>query len=145
MESKLDSFFYGTDTKAYVSYDVPRDSITKRFDFSKPTDEHKWGNSISNNQIFGIIEAIHDNYVVINCLVNQEESIIQRRKFDIEPLKDVLELYEGEGVEIIINTFAGKREFIYTASDEAKDLFEEPEDIFSQHKNSSFFSKEYGD
>lgn len=145
MANKLETFFYGADAKSYVSYDVPQDSITTRFDFSKATNNSKPSNSLSSNKIFGIIESIHDSYVIINCLINQTDNVLQRRKFDIEPLKDVLELYEGEGIEITINTFAGKREFLYSVSEEAKGFFEEPEDIFSKHIGSSFFSKEYGD
>jgi len=143
MTTKLDTFFYGADTKTYVSYDVPKDSLTKRFDFSNPSNNINSEYALSSSNILGVIESIHDTYVIINCLIDKTINITQRRKFDIEPLKGVLDLFEGEGVEIKINTFAGKREFLYSKSDEAKELFEEPEDIFSKHKGSSFFSKNY--
>nr|NQU94467.1 hypothetical protein [Bacteroidota bacterium] len=140
MEKKFAPFYYGSDAPTYISYDIPVDTLNRRFDFSQVEDQFKNDTSFKSiKKIFAIIEEIHDRYLVLNCMIDEKKKITQKRKFDIEPFINEFDLVEGEGVEIIIRTGSGIREFLYRKSDSSKILFEEPEDLFSKYKGTSLF------
>lgn len=138
MDKYYSSHYYGKDAGVFISYEVPSDSLLKRFDFYK-TDKSEEDKNINTKEISGIIEEIHDNYVIVNCMIDPKRKITQRRKFDKAPLIGKFNFFEGEGLKIIIRTQPGKREFIYQKNEESKLEFEKPEDLFSKYRGTSLF------
>lgn len=100
-----------------------------------------WNKSteIVKHTIPAIIIEANEDYAILNCLVDKEKMKFQRRKFDIEPLKGELDLIEGEGLLIIIETKPGERKTTYQKDDSVKFLLKEPKDRFSRFAGTSVF------
>ena len=87
------------------------------------------------------ILEIADDHVIANCLIDIDAGIFEKRKFDIKPLKGVLDLVEGETLMIVIETKAGERKFNYIKDENVSKFFKPPKDYFSGLANTSFFKR----
>lgn len=97
---------YFTDTKPKNeyrntdnSYDIKRllEELTKKLDeFNVKTEE-----------FYGKILEIEESNVLVNCLISEEPSCFEIRRFSIDPFKDYIDLEEGRFVHIKIITKPG--------------------------------------
>lgn len=140
MESTTTPFFYISDNPAYVSYRKPIETLRKNLDFSKSIINYN-DDSIFDDvkEIVAVIEEVHNDYLTLNCLIDRDKRIFQKRKFDKAPFNNTLDLFEGEGVNIKIMTRSGMRVFSYSKCEVPDDFFEEPEDLFSSFRGTCLF------
>ena len=120
------------------------DSKIKDFIIVKEVSDKDYSNSVKFETeiiIHSKIVEVNSDYVILNCLIDQDKNIYQRRKFDIEPMRGTLDFYEGENVKIIIKTKSGERRYIYKKDDTNINFEFKERDVFSKYSGSSFFPK----
>jgi hypothetical protein len=151
--SRLEStpnFYIIDPNPVYVSYGKQIESLSKSLDiselhriiyineeFPEPKESHFESQTVIN----AVIHEIHSNYVILNCLIDEDKNITQYRKFDTETFKEKINLIEGQGVQITIKTKPGIRIFEFRESKVASSFFNVPEDIFSDLRGSALFPK----
>lgn len=77
---------------------------------------------ISNEIYFGQIVSIEDESILINCLIDDESSTFELRRFDIDIFKKCITIEIGRFIEIKVKTTPGNREFEFNEIN--KDLSE---------------------
>lgn len=130
-----------------ISYDVPKQSVGDLLDLE--TKEHsnyriylKDTNQIvqiDEINIPAIVVEVTTDHVILNCLIDAQNKVFQRRKFDIAPFKGKFELLEGDGLIITIKTNPGERSIHYEKNDSVKIIMEEPKDRFSRFAGTALF------
>lgn len=131
---KIKPPYYAANQFSHTSYDIPKDSIRKRLDLSTPQSLNN--GDVEIRTVWAYIYEIHEDYIVLNCLLN---NITQKRIVDKPLFSSNFDLVEGEGVEIIIRTSSNRREYFYRKNELSKNYFENTEDLFSKYKGSSLF------
>ena len=145
-KSSYSDYFFVSD-RYIPEYDVPKQSLRnifnlKEINYTKYKEFQSETNDlidVTKHVIPAIIIEVNNDYVILNCLIDEEKKKFQRRKFDLDPLKGKFDLVVGEGLYIIIETKSGERKTTYIKDDSIKFLFEEPKDRFSRFKGTSVF------
>ncbi len=90
-----------------------------------------------------LIIDVKENVVIAKALIDEENEIIQIRKFDKMPLKGVMNNIEVDQIfEVSINTMIGKREFIYTRGRiQDIEIFKKIEDNILKRNYDEIYSK----
>lgn len=84
--------------------------------------------SVSDNEetyieeFYGEILEVTKEHVIINCLIDQETNYNQVRKFDLLPLKEIIDKYKFIKIRIITKTGSRLFEF-HGISDDLNYLF----------------------
>lgn len=100
------------------------------------TEDEKFDSEI---ELYGLIEEVNENYIIAKCVVNEENGVIEKRKFDIAPLKNALTLIEGEAFTLQIKTRIGERRFIFQNSEKRIVPSLKEYNLFNDLSNTAFF------
>ena len=98
--------------------------------------------TVSTTEFLGKIIAIEKHSVLINCIINQEASIFEVRRFDKKPFEGYLEPEVGVFLKIKITNRPGSKIYdFFKETDDVADLFKKSDD-FSDFEDISFLDDE---
>ena len=99
------------------------------------------GTIISVQDFYGEILEILDTKVSVLCLIDEENSILQERLFDITPLEGYINLEVGSVILISIVTSVGSISYNFSNESEDKKSLFIPKDVFAGLENTAFFKE----
>ncbi len=101
--------------------------------------EVSYGNKISHESFFGEVVEIEEESILVNCLISQEPTVFQVRRFDKDLLANVEHIEVGK--YLIINTYTKPGARLIDIFELKKDLKKEFEvqDLFKGLEGSAFF------
>jgi len=108
------------------------------FEKSKSTNKEKKIQFLSTETIYAQILDFEEDYIVLNCLIDEKSMNFENRQFDIEPFKE-LNLQINDYLEIKILTQTGKRIFEFAKIEKDLSHLFKKNFYFSNFKNSPFF------
>ncbi|QQT32871.1 hypothetical protein I6I99_10025 [Sphingobacterium multivorum] len=95
--------------------------------------------NITEEVIKGEIIEVGDDFVLINCLIDEKYPTFQVRRFDKELLANIRDITNGRFVRIQIFSKPGARLFnFFEEIDDHREIFEQ-KDVFKGLEGSSFF------
>jgi len=129
-----DNIIHNHSIKTYnFSFDKPKHEIEDQFIEIKRHKEY-----VNEETVNTLILEKSDTYIILNCLVDSENQIFQKRKFEITPFEG-MDIEVGDGLKIIIQTRTGERRYIFQKDEIVKKLLTHKVDRFSKYAGSSFF------
>lgn len=87
----------------------------------------------------GKILKINKNDVIIDCVINNKMKIYEKRRFDIEPFRNIFKLEKDENVRIEIYTLPGYKVFKFSKDIERKEELDKRPNLFNDLRSSKIF------